>query len=422
MKRFLVTALVILLFSSTYAQAIIVNDSVNTNNANTDMVFYNLATGLKTNVSNTDWHLAITVRPTQFPGAPLGGTTIRSNGANGVQVYVAPNATTAGFSTLDTTGWQSWPQLFDADTLIDMGGMNSIRGSNIFDFGWGFYNSTTHNVVGDSVFLIKLPNGDLKKFMVVALVYDTATDLQYANIDNSNLQHVHIGKPEYGTKEFVYLNLEDNTIHDKEPNKTDWDLQFLKYEASDVVAGTYQPKTGVWVNKGTQVTKATGANSAGIDYNFLPFSDKLNTIGWNWQVYNSGNQTYTVVDTTAYFILTNAGDAFKVVFTGFGGQQTGVINFSKQLVSTTAGIDEATGFNAAIYPNPANEILNLITNNNQAINLSIFDMSGKLVSKNTVTKQNQQISTTAFNNGVYLVQLSSGSQTTYTKLIIAHTN
>jgi hypothetical protein len=79
------------------AQVITANDSVSTGMNDTAMVFYSLATKQKTYSSNVDWHLAVSVRPTQFPEHPLGGTTIRINEANGVQVFISPNANASGY-------------------------------------------------------------------------------------------------------------------------------------------------------------------------------------------------------------------------------------------------------------------------------------------------------------------------------------
>ncbi|HWB63832.1 MAG TPA: hypothetical protein VG603_10000, partial [Chitinophagales bacterium] len=65
----LITALLALF--TTNAQVLAPNDSALTGTGNTQMVFYSLSTGYKTVSSDTDWHLAITVRPTQYPSAPL---------------------------------------------------------------------------------------------------------------------------------------------------------------------------------------------------------------------------------------------------------------------------------------------------------------------------------------------------------------
>ena len=419
MKRVYGLVVIVFLFCTGYAQVIVPNDSAITGPGYNQLIFYSLATGTKTSASNTDWQLAVTVRPTQFPQSPLGGTTIRHNEANGVSVFIAPNANAASFNSLDTTNWRSWRKLHDSDTLLDMGAFNSIRGGNIFDFGWGFYNSTTHNVVGDSIFLIELPNGDLKKFLVVGLVYDTAFNLQYSNVDNSNLQNIHIGKAEYAGKEFVYLNLANNTINDKEPLATDWDLEFLEYFATGGSPGIYLPKAGAWVNPGTMVAKATGVDVQSNNYQGLTFSPNLNTIGWDWEI-NDSLQIYHVQDSLAYFVETKAGNYYKIVFTGFGGSTTGVFSFYSQAVAAPSAISETRASNIeTIFPNPTNSTLNILLNTRSSSYLKVFDITGKVITEKEISETLTQLNIASFASGIYLLAVTTGDNTSFTRFTVA---
>ncbi|MDB5281321.1 MAG: hypothetical protein JWO06_396 [Bacteroidota bacterium] len=422
MKRIFGLALSLVLFCTSHAQTITANDSVITGPGYNQLIFYNITTGTKTISSNTDWHLAVSVRPTQYPQHPLGGTTIRCNEANGVNVYVAPNANAASFTNLDTTNWRSWTKLHDSDTALDMGALNSNRSStNIFDFGWGKYNGTTHNVVGDSIYLIELPNGEIKKFLVVALVFDTAFDIQYANIDNSSLQNVHIGKAAYQGKEFVYLNLSDNIVHDKEPLATDWNLQFLQYMASDAVQGTYQAKTGVLINGGTTVAPAASIGVNSNDFQTYTFGSRLNIIGWNWQTYDSTTATYGVKDSLAYFVLPDSNH-YKIVFTGFGGPTTGVISFYAASTSVIpSGITEATNdMSLTTFPNPASSSLNILLNGASSATIKVFDISGKIVATKETSDQLTQLNTSAFADGVYLLSVTNKGNTYFSKFVKAN--
>ena len=65
MKRVFGIIAVATFFLNAGAQ-IAVNDSVNTSSENKDMTFYNLQTGQKTVASNSDWHLAVSVRQAAF--------------------------------------------------------------------------------------------------------------------------------------------------------------------------------------------------------------------------------------------------------------------------------------------------------------------------------------------------------------------
>lgn len=402
MKRFLTAILGVALYQISAAQ-ITANDSVSLGAANAQMVFYKLSDGTKTTSSNTDWHLAITVRATQFPNAPLGGTTIRINEANGVKAIYVPNADAAAFNTVDTTGWQSWRKLHDSDTAIDEGALNSNRGANIFDFGWGTYNSGTHNVTGDSLYLIQLPNGELKKFLVVDLDKDTAFNLKYSNIDNSNLQTLKISKKDYQGKQFVYLNLLTDAVHDKEPLAANWDLQFLKYAANDVLPDTAYPVAGVWANKNAPVAEARGVNVLDNSYWNYTFSDNLNAIGWDWKTFNNQTFQYDIEDSLAYFVQTQAGNVYKVIFTGYSGSGSGVISFYTELVSGATGIYTEHEIEFSIYPNPAGSQLNIRTNADNSFKITIHDLSGRKLMEEIATNPVSTINISSLPKGVYTV-------------------
>src|SRR5690606_37164896 len=105
-----------LICGNTDAQSIITpNDSANTGTAYPDMIFSNLATGANTPASDTDWHLAISVRPTNPPpfGNLMEGVAIRINEGLGLTVAVAANNNASTFDNLDTTGMSNWELLYD---------------------------------------------------------------------------------------------------------------------------------------------------------------------------------------------------------------------------------------------------------------------------------------------------------------------
>lgn len=430
MKRILILFLSVVYIGCCSAQ-IIVSDSAETGPESNLMTFYSLSTGQKTVVSNTDWHLAISIRPTQFPNAPLGGTTIRINQPLGVSVYFAPSAIAADFSTLDTTGYRNWPKQNDDDRNIDEGAFNVNR-TGIFDFGWGKYNSATHDVNGDSLYLIQLPNGKLKKFLVVNLDRDTAYNIRYSNIDNSDLQDLHISKAAYTGKAFVYLNLIDNEVHDKEPLRNSWDLQFLKYAATDITAGKIVPVVGVWLNKGDSAAERRNRNVADNNYSNLNFSGNLNAIGWNWKRMGAYNalltgknitefmQFYVTEDSLAYFVKTVNGDIYKVVFTRYR-INNGRINFYTQKMGGITAIDEPVEQSAVlgIYPNPATDMLQVALNTDNAV-LRVFDMSGRLVNELNATQNKLQLNTSDYSNGVYLLQITANNHTSVNRFVVSH--
>jgi hypothetical protein len=422
MKKAFTLFVFIIALTFSHAQIITPNDSVSTSAQNTDMVFYNLATAQKTTASNTDWHLAVTVRPTQFPNAPLGGTSIRLNESNGVHAYIAPSADSTTYNTLDTTNWQTWRMLHDADTTIDEGALNSTRrhsGPNyFFDFGWGWYNSSSHNVVGDSVFIIALPNNQFKK-IIINLIWDTAFVIKYSNIDNSSPQTIYISKHNYQGKEFVYLNLLDNTVKDKEPLSSTWDLLFLKYAATDVTADSVTPKVGVWLNSGN-----TAARCSGVDLNLnsasSAYKNALNSIGWNWYYFNSGSNAYAVYDSLDYFVHTIGGTDYKIIFTGFGGTTTGVVSFYKQAITTgikNIYVDENA---VTVFPNPGSNHISIRSSQYKFSVMKIADLNGReVMSTRFPDMELSELDISSLTNGIYFITLVSNETSVTKKIIVA---
>lgn len=420
MKSLVFTLLSCSFFVTGYSQSIAANDSAITGAGNTEMVFYQLSTGTKTTASNTDWHLALSVQPSQFPSNTLQGASLRINEANGIKVYEIPGFTADSFNVVvDTTGYHSWLNVHDSDTLLNFGALNTGYNIPSFFYGWGAYaGPPTHNVVGTKVYLFCFPGGEMKKFMVNDLDKDTAWNVQYADLDNSNLQNVHVSKKDFLGKQYVYLDMLTQTIRDKEPLASDWDLQFLKYAGTDVMPGSTYAVLGVWINKGISSAKAEGVEVSGNNYGAYSFSTQLNAIGWNWKHYDNQNSVYVIQDSLAYFIQTKSGDVYKVIFTGYH-PANGVVDFYQQLIPTT-GIKEYSATHFTVFPNPvANELYIRSDISIATQEITITDMSGRVVVKTTGDVGAQtSIHTGNLANGCYLLRITDRHQQYIQRLVV----
>lgn len=423
MKKLNLLTLLVCGYLFSGAQVTTVSDSVSTEPNNIYRVYYNLATGGKVAVSDTDWHLAFSVSQSMTVAA----VTIRINGHIGVSAWVAENNDTTTFTSLTDTNGLALRPLIDDDYNLGEGALNSnANPNNAFDFGWGLYNENTHNLNGDSVFLIQLPDGSFKKFFVEDLNYDTAWDIEYANLDNSQRTYLHIPKLPYANKEFVYLNLETDSILDKEPAATYWDLLFLKYEATNVPGlppgWTTYPVAGVWVNPLITAARDSGVNVDSNSYAGLRFTDTLNTIGWNFVNYNMNTNTYSVVPSQDYFIKGNDANYYKLVFTnsGYGTDATGVFYFDKtQLTSSTAVQNVADPDLISIFPNPARQTLNIMLSQ-PATSVQIADISGRVISDLHVTNKFMQIDISSLASGVYILSVKGTDNISTSKFVVTH--
>lgn len=409
----------ILLAGTTLAQAqTAVNDTFSLSTSYKDAVYYKLSDGSKNSVSNTNWHLAFSVQKAQFPTNTLQAVTLRYNGGNNLIVSQKAFNDTA-FFTGDTIGYSSFTKLYDSDSNIDTGAFNNGLNISQFDYGWGLYNSTTKNIHGRNIFYIQLASG-IKKFRVVDLAFDTIWQVQYANLDNSNLQTVSIPKRPYLGKLFAYLNLETNTVLDREPEATNWDLLFHKYAALDVPGIEVYPSTGVWSNKGVTVAKAQAVDVNSNDFSGLTFSNSLRGIGRDWKDYVAPN--WIVADSLSYFVKTKDNAIYKLVFTGFGGSATGNIYFSKTTVQTQTAIGEVSNLKIACYPNPASSTLTVVADNlSNNATFSLTDISGKQVLFSQLNETGFkvfQFDVSNLANGLYIATLNQNGNKVQQRIIV----
>jgi hypothetical protein len=395
-------------------------DSVFLGAGNQDMVFYNLQNGTKTVASNTDWHLAFSIRNAQFPSNTLQGTTIRTNEANGVAIYEIPGFTADSFSVnVDTTGYASWNRVYDADSVLDEGAMNTGKNISTFDYGWGAYGgSPNHDVVGKKIYLIMLPNGALKKFLVDELDRDTAWVIRYANIDNSDLQTVQFGKAAYAGKNFVYFNLSTNQLIDKEPLSSQWDLLFTKYVALDVMPGTAYSVVGVLANKGRTIYERANVPVSDNSYPAAVFSPAMNTIGWDWKEFDNQTLTYSIADSLTYFVQSSNG-VHKLYFTDFGGSSTGRINFNVENFGFTSVNDLEKHSNLIVYPNPTKGTIQLATDREILIeSVTLFNVNGAIMLSMSMVTSSEIIDINHLDNGLYFLRLNTKEGTQVQKILL----
>jgi len=395
-------------------------DSVILGSGNQNMVFYNLQNGTKTTSSNTDWHLAFSVRNQVFPNNTLQSTTVRSNSGNGLAVYEIPSFTADSFAvSVDTTGIGTWNRVYDSDSLLDEGAFNHGKNIAVFNYGWGVYESApTYNVVGKKVYLLILPSGEMKKLLIEAVVRDTAWVFKYADLNNANLQTQTIVKKDYVGKNFVYFNLLTNQVIDKEPLSSQWDLLFTKYAAFDAFPGAVYGVVGVLTNKGRTVYERANEPVTNSDYSLATFSPLMNTIGWDWKQFDNQIFAYTITDSLTYFVQTNNG-VHKIYFTFFGGSSTGKIVFNTESFGVT-GIEEATAqIKTAVYPNPSRGLIQVSASQETEIeNIAVYNVSGAQVSFSKNAAQNATIDLNHLENGLYFLQISTKSGIQTQKLLL----
>ena len=79
---------------------------------------------------------------------------------------------------------------------------------------------------------------------------------------------------------------------------------------------------------------------------------------------------------------------------------------------------ESLELNTKIFPNPANNVLNINANSNISC-VEVFNMMGQMVGSYTANDVNTQINTTNFSNGVYMVKIDTENGTVTKKFTVA---
>ena len=386
--------------------------TVSTNAGNSVQTYYSLQNGDQGTVALADWDLAFEI--TGFTAS------IRANTQKGMQVYKAPY-TVAQWAALDTTGMANgWAMVHDSDTSWSHGALNDGLTANEFDLGWGVYNQVTHIVTGDSLFVVKLANGDWKKLRIDGLATSTYM-FTWADLDGSNELSGSLNKAQYMGKNFAYYSLENNAPLDPEPLTADWDLLFTKYIA---YVPTAYPVAGVLQNKNVSALQVDGIDPSLAQWTNDPFDAHINVIGSDWKTFNMQTFMYEYAQDRTYFVKDKAGNIWKLVFIAYGGSANGDMTFTQEMMSAT-GVDEITpSASVMAYPNPVTQgtATMVLDAPNEMVLLSIVDVAGHIVQQERFVAggglQERRVDVQGLSSGIYVLRMEGDRFSASTRLLI----
>ncbi|MFK7782960.1 T9SS type A sorting domain-containing protein, partial [Psychroserpens sp.] len=92
--------------------------------------------------------------------------------------------------------------------------------------------------------------------------------------------------------------------------------------------------------------------------------------------------------------------------------------FETEFVEELLSVSEFDFNGFELYPNPANNLLNIKLNNITNAKLSIYDIQGKLVFKNSISEQELELNVSDLQSGLYFVKLNTDTKEFVKKLII----
>lgn len=372
-------------------------------------LFYSMETGLVASIERAGWDIAF------YTSAFSAGIII--NEGNSVDLFAYPNGDTSSWNNMDTTGLNTWTHLVNSNEYWEDGAFNrNAKGHP--DYGWGVYNSVTHGVVGDSLFIIDVPTVGFKKLWIVEKVSVQNTYyIKYANIDGSDEQTVEIDVKPYTDKNFIYFSLLTNEVIDREP-MDNWDLLFTKYfdftpdNEGNMVEYLV---TGATSNVNRFAGKFYPVSNEFDDWSAKPFDSLKNVVGYNWKTFDMASFQWQIEDSTVFFVKTEVGDVYKLMFDFWEGSATGVFGLTTNMVSAAFINDKKeTPSLLNVYPNPANNWLNISFNTDIAVEgkLIITEISGRTVYGQTVGNSDNptlRIETSGFLPGMYFVIFNNGN-------------
>ena len=400
-------------------------------------VYYNLSSQQKDTFNSSNWHLAFALRPALPPANTMQSTTIRINEGRGVALYKSTYTKATWSSFTDTTGMSNWMPLHNNNHTWDVGAFNAdMDTTNPFDYGWGQYDMSSHDVTGTKVYLLVVPNGSAKvykKITIGRIIFDTTWIYTIANLDGTDSVTQVLNKSIFNKKLFAYYNVNSKTTIDREPNHP-WDLLFTYYRDLAGFGGppSYFNFMGVLQAPQLQVARVIGIPKLLSDtLNAVNYSRNISTIGWDWKRVYLGpppSGPYDLTDSLTYFIKRDhdSAEVFKFYFTMFTNTPANNIVFNTSIIATHVGLTTiATNIGElTVYPNPANTELNVSLKNNKTnqVQVCLYDLTGKKVmdaeqhgfAKESVTTLN----VSQLQKGIYFIAVTTTAGTEVRKVLV----
>jgi hypothetical protein len=411
-----------------------VSDTVVMGPGYTNQHFYTLGTGKSTTAAVNNWDIAHTTDGRS--------SCIRANHMTGLRVFSYPKNGTAGWATFDTTGWKSWRQRWNNIREHEKGAFSLTSSHPVYD--WGSYNSSTHEITGDSLFLLGWTSDEgktwnkLVKFWPVKQTASTDLVFKYANLDGSGEYTDTLYQSTAAGQNYKYFSF--NQIHPvREPKKGTWDLSFNRYyEYVNAGPGSgWYAVMGVESNKATvtvsRIMGPTWATVLADTQNLISkYGAKANkdmtAVGSNWKFFNNQTFQWIISDTSNYLIksLVDSDTAWYLVhFTGIGGTSNGRIIFASQRLSfkRNSVMNPVLGV-MNIFPNPAssNVIVALEANKKGIYTITLRNLTGQALQTIELNTQNQentvQFSLTDMPAGLYTITAESAGSSMSSRLIV----
>lgn len=419
-------------------------DSVTMGSNYPNQIYYDIKTGQIGTAPITDWHIAHTT---------LGrDNCIRANHMAGMEVYQYLKGSNADWANFDTTNWKTWKKQWNSINIHENGAFNLTKNtSNQWDFGWGVYNTTTKDIVGDSLYLLVFKDrfGVPNKFLKLMLIKQEGTTIpanvgnlvfRYANIDGSNSVDDTLYQSQHSSRHYKYYNFNNKSKPSREPNRGLWDITFTRYyelqpNPQNPSIWDYYPTMGVESAPGVLTAKVFTKkwadilkDTAGVlNANKNNFKNDLTGIGSNWKSFSQGNG-WTFKDSQSYIIrrVRPADTSYWLIhFTNFGGATTGKVYFSRvELNKSQLSTKKINSIGSiSVFPNPAkNTVFVSVEKSTIApFSIQLVGLDGKELQSIHLPKSSglaaAELNLAGLKSGIYLIKISNNENSETIRLM-----
>lgn len=312
---------------------------------------------------------------------------------------------------------------FLADSLIiqnsektwEEGALNSIRDqSNPLDYGWGIYNTSSHQIEGARVYVLKKRDETYVKFQIKSLAQGSYT-IEVADLNGENKWEKVI-KKESTTSGLVYFSLDT-----KESVAIDaYDFVIQRYTTpitTNTGAVVNYMVTGTLLAPGSEAVVAKDVDPKDVqeaDYS-NQYSSQPDVIGYRWKSFS--NQGWSIDNYRTQFLKTPKGAIYQLTFIDFEGSSTGTTSIATKLVKTSSS-EELTLHEFTVYPNPTTDRITVKASHTGQVDLDIYDIHGAHI-RSISDETNTPILLEGLSTGSYIVRIHMGAKM-YTERIVIH--
>jgi hypothetical protein len=429
MKKILISMLVLGGFcTNLLAQNPWVNDSVSMGTGSGSDVYYSMTTGTVKSENNKNWHLAFSMK-----AGDSSAIWANHNAGNAfVQVYNI-HKDKSQWATVGLADTSGGTPCFNMDKSWSQGALNDIPSGDPFNFGWGTYNQVTHNLYGDSIFIVKANNVYYK--VLIDSLQATLMTYHFRVGDlaaNTTATYTLAKGTKYANAIFAHFDLASGMDTLREPDIASWDILFNRYNSLVAQGGPAQPYSvvGALGNRGITFGKAAMVHVDTANNNYptytTPWVTSISGIGYEWKTFTPPAGPWVVPDSLSYFVKDLSGKIYQLQFTGYSGTGTGNINFRKRMVTPTAVKDvNSVVSQYQLFPNPAQNSLSVLMDAKESTegSIQIVDISGKMVSSLSVKLHGGInafiIPTNSLANGSYILYISGKNMLVKEKIVIS---